>query len=108
MANAMENGRDDLMNNVNQVMSETQSLLDSMKNATSEKTAQLRDQLQKNLEATRQKLSQLQSTAIERGTAYARATDDYVRESPWTAVAVAAGVGVLVGLMLSMSMRGDD
>jgi len=107
MANAMENGRDDLMNNVNQVMSETQSLLDSMKNATSEKTAQLRDQLQKNLEATRQKLSALQSTAMEKGTAYARATDDYVRESPWTAVAVAAGVGVLVALLLSTSMRDD-
>ena len=56
MANAMENGRDDLMNNVNQVMSETQSLLDSMKTATTEKTAQLREQLQRNLEATRQKL----------------------------------------------------
>jgi ElaB/YqjD/DUF883 family membrane-anchored ribosome-binding protein len=104
----MENGRDELISNVNQVMSETQSLLDSMKNATSEKTAQLRASLERNLEATRQKLTALQSTASERATAYARATDDYVRESPWTAVAVAAGVGVLVGLLMSATMRSDD
>jgi len=107
MRNTMENGRDELLSDFNQVVSETQGLLDSMKSATSEKTAQLRASLEKNLEATRQRLTQLQSTAMERGTAYAKATDDYVRESPWTAVGVAAGVGVLVGLILSMSMRDD-
>jgi ElaB/YqjD/DUF883 family membrane-anchored ribosome-binding protein len=30
----------------------------------------------------------------------ARATDDYVHESPWTAVGVAACVGLLVGLII--------
>jgi len=108
MRNTMENGRDELLSDFNQVVSETQGLLDSMKSATSEKTAQLRASLEKNLEATRKRLTELQSTAMERGTAYAKATDDYVRESPWTAVGVAAGVGVLVGLLLSISMRGDD
>ena len=82
MRNTMENGRDELLSDFNQVVSETQGLLDSMKSATSEKTAQLRASLEKNLEATRQRLTQLQSTAMERGTAYAKATDDYVRESP--------------------------
>jgi len=108
MRNTMENGRDELLSDFNQVVSETQGLLDSMKSATSEKTAQLRASLEKNLEATRKRLTELQATATERATAAARATDDYVRESPWTAVGVAAGVGVLVGLILSMSMRGDD
>ena len=108
MRNTMENGRDELLSDFNQVVSETQGLLDSMKSATSEKTAQLRASLEKNLEATRKRLTELQSTATERATAAARATDDYVRESPWTAVGVAAGVGVLVGLLLSMSMRGED
>ena len=32
--------------------------------------------------------------------AAARATDVYVHESPWTAIGVAAGVGLLVGLIL--------
>jgi ElaB/YqjD/DUF883 family membrane-anchored ribosome-binding protein len=101
MRNTMENGRDELLSDFNQVVSETQGLLDSMKSATTEKTAQLRASLEKNLQATKERLAKLQDTATERATAAAKATDDYVRESPWTAVAVAAGVGVLVGLALS-------
>jgi ElaB/YqjD/DUF883 family membrane-anchored ribosome-binding protein len=107
MRNSTENGKDELLSDFNQVVSETQGLLDSMKNATSEKTAQLRASLERNLEATRQRLTALQATATERATAAARATDDYVRESPWTAVGVAAGIGVLVGLLLSSTMSND-
>jgi ElaB/YqjD/DUF883 family membrane-anchored ribosome-binding protein len=30
----------------------------------------------------------------------ARATDDYVHEHPWKSIGVAAGVGLLVGLLI--------
>jgi len=32
--------------------------------------------------------------------AAAKATDAYVHESPWTAVGIAAGVGLLVGVLI--------
>jgi len=40
----------------------------------------------------------LQATADQTGV---RAIDEQVRKNPWGAVAVAAGVGLLVGLLLS-------
>ena len=32
--------------------------------------------------------------------AAARATDEYVHESPWTAIGIAAGAGLLIGLLI--------
>jgi ElaB/YqjD/DUF883 family membrane-anchored ribosome-binding protein len=93
--------RDELLNDFNKVVTETQGLLDSMTSATSEKTAALRASLEKNLKATRERLSELQDVAIERTTAAAKATDEYVHENPWTVIGIATGVGIVIGLALS-------
>jgi ElaB/YqjD/DUF883 family membrane-anchored ribosome-binding protein len=31
----------------------------------------------------------------------ARATDDYVHENPWSSIGAAAGVGLLVGMLIA-------
>jgi ElaB/YqjD/DUF883 family membrane-anchored ribosome-binding protein len=93
--------RDELLNDFNKVVTETQGLLDSMTSATTEKTAALRASLEKRLKATKERLSELQDVAVERTTAAAKATDEYVHENPWQVIGVAAGVGVVIGLMLS-------
>ena len=93
--------RDELVNDFNKVVNETQGLLDSMTSATSEKTAALRSSLEKRLKATKERLSEFQEVAVERTTAAAKATDEYVHENPWTVIGVATGVGVIIGLMLS-------
>ena len=93
--------RDELLNDFNKVVTETQGLLDSMTSATSEKTAALRASLEKNLKATKQRLGELQEAAVERTTAAAKYTDEYVHDNPWQAIGVAAAVGVLVGMLLS-------
>jgi ElaB/YqjD/DUF883 family membrane-anchored ribosome-binding protein len=36
-----------------------------------------------------------------RAGAAAREVDDYVHENPWPAIATAAGIGVLVGILLA-------
>ena len=38
---------------------------------------------------------------VTKSKAAARATDDYVHDHPWKAVGVAAGVGLLIGLLLN-------
>ena len=93
--------RDELLNDFNKVVTETQGLLDSMTSATTEKTAALRASLEKRLKATKERLSELQEVAVERPTAAAKATDEYVHENPWQVIGVATGVGIVIGLMLS-------
>jgi ElaB/YqjD/DUF883 family membrane-anchored ribosome-binding protein len=46
------------------------------------------------------RLADAEAAIVAKSRAAARATDTYVHESPWTAVGVAAGVGLLVGLII--------
>ena len=39
---------------------------------------------------------------------FARETDSYVREHSWSAIAVAAGAGLLLGMLLSRSFDRDE
>ncbi len=39
----------------------------------------------------------------DRGKEVAAKTDDYVHENPWRAVAISAGLGLLVGLVIGRS-----
>jgi ElaB/YqjD/DUF883 family membrane-anchored ribosome-binding protein len=45
-------------------------------------------------------LSEAQDALVEKGKIAAQATDDYVHEKPWHAVGIAAGVGLVVGLLI--------
>jgi len=45
-------------------------------------------------------MADAQAALMERTRAAARATDDYVHENPWRAVGVAAGVGLVIGLLI--------
>jgi ElaB/YqjD/DUF883 family membrane-anchored ribosome-binding protein len=47
------------------------------------------------------KAQDVQAAALETGKELAGEADDYVRENPWRAVAISAGVGLLVGLLIS-------
>ena len=48
----------------------------------------------------RAKLAELEGSLSERSRAAARATDRYVHENPWQSMGVAAGVGVILGLLI--------
>ncbi|MDB5886900.1 MAG: hypothetical protein JWR74_3071 [Polaromonas sp.] len=64
-----------------------------------EKIAKLRSRLEKRLREARLRLMVAEEALVAKTRAAAYATDDYVHSSPWTAMGVAAAVGVVVGLM---------
>ena len=47
------------------------------------------------------KLADAEAVMLDKTKQAARATDEYVHENPWKAVGIAAGVGFLVGLLIS-------
>ena len=93
--------REQLIDDFNKVVADTEALLRTMAGVTGEKAIALRASVEENLRATKARLRELQSAAAEKTTAAARATDEYVRENPWTAVGVAAVAGLVIGMLIS-------
>jgi ElaB/YqjD/DUF883 family membrane-anchored ribosome-binding protein len=53
------------------------------------------------LEQGRAAMEEVQAIVVERTRECIDATDAYVRENPWRAVGIAAGVGVIVGMLIT-------
>jgi len=45
-------------------------------------------------------IARARSAALEHGRQAAEVTDQYVHQNPWAAVAVSAGIGLLIGLLI--------
>lgn len=82
------------------VISDAEELLRVTANQAGEKVGELRVRMQENLTAARHKLADAEAALKEKSREVARATDDYVHEHPWKSIGVAAGVGLLVGLLI--------
>lgn len=82
------------------VITDAEELLRVTANQAGEKVGELRVRMQENLTAARHKLADAEAALKEKSREVARATDDYVHEHPWKSIGVAAGVGLLVGLLI--------
>ena len=89
-----------LLDDFGKVVSDTEALLRSLADVSGEKAAALRGSVEANLDSAKARLRELQGDAAARASAAARDADAYVHENPWTAVGIAAGVGLIVGLMI--------
>ena len=89
-----------LVTDMKSVIADAEDMLHATADQAGEKVASLRARLQDRLQGARARLSEAETVLVAKTRAAARATDAYVHESPWTAVGVAAGVGLLVGLIL--------
>jgi ElaB/YqjD/DUF883 family membrane-anchored ribosome-binding protein len=93
--------RDKLLEDFNKVVTDTEELLRSMATVGGEKASSWRASVEENLRDAKQRLATLQDSALETTREAATAADEYVRANPWQAIGVAAGVGFLVGLLMS-------
>ena len=90
-----------LVSDIKSVISDAEDMLGATADQTGEKIASLRARIEVRLRDAKLRLIEAEDLLVAKTKAAARATDDYVHESPWTAVGIAAGVGVLVGLIIS-------
>ena len=83
------------------VVSEAQELLKTVKEDGMNKIDQVRSQVSSQLEGAREKFGEIQSTVSEGAKVAYNSTDTYVRTNPWTAVGVAAAAGAIIGFLAS-------
>ena len=53
------------------------------------------------LDTAMAKAQDVQAAAMETGKEMADTADSYVQENPWRAVAISAGIGLLIGMLVS-------
>ena len=82
------------------VVTDAEELLAATASQTGEKIAELRERMQTNLRLARLKLADAEAALRESTRQVAKATDHYVHENPWKAIGIAAGAGLLVGMLI--------
>lgn len=82
------------------VISDAEELLKATASAAGEKVSVARERVQDSLHRAKVKLAEAEDVLVQKSKAAARMTDEYVHEHPWRSVGVAAGVGLIIGLLI--------
>lgn len=96
-----DDSKDKLVADLKLVMGDAEELLRATASQAGEKVSAARERVQASLANARIKLADAERAVVDHTRKAARATDEYVREKPWQAVGVAAGIGFLLGLLIN-------
>ena len=94
-------GKEKLVADLQRVIADAEELMQATAHQTEGKVVELRDRINDNLREARHKLADAEEAIKEKTLEMARATDDYVHEHPWNAIGAAAGLGLVMGLLIS-------
>ncbi|MEC5163801.1 ElaB/YqjD/DUF883 family membrane-anchored ribosome-binding protein [Janthinobacterium sp. CG_23.3] len=96
----LENNITTVNNDVKTLVKDAQALFSAAAALTGEKAEEVRNRGMRSLDAALAKAAEAQAGAIVAGKQMAATADVYVKENPWRTIAAAAGVGLLVGVIL--------
>lgn len=96
----LENNLTTVNNDVKTLVKDAQALFSAAAALTGEKAEEVRSRGMRTLDAALVKAQEAQAGAIVAGKQMAASADVYVKENPWRTIAAAAGVGLLVGVIL--------
>jgi ElaB/YqjD/DUF883 family membrane-anchored ribosome-binding protein len=100
MSSTPEVTTEQLVADLKVVMQDAEALLRATSAQTGEKIQEVRARAEASLRQAKAHLTEIQDEALKRAREMADATEEYVRENPWQSVGIAAGVGLLLGLLL--------
>lgn len=92
--------KDILVADLKRVLADAEALLKATAGDGAEELLQVRGRLQATLSQAKDGLIEAQAAVADKAKAAAKATDGYVHENPWKAIGVAAGVGLLLGVVI--------
>jgi len=97
----LESNLKTVRNDMKTLIKDAQNLFREATSVTGVKADELRNRGLNLLDAAVSKAQDVQTAALESGKEMAASADDYVQENPWRAVAISAGVGLLVGFLIA-------
>jgi ElaB/YqjD/DUF883 family membrane-anchored ribosome-binding protein len=92
--------KENLIRDFKVVIDDAQALLKATANQGGEMVGAARTKAEESLAIAKTKMAEAETALMQKGRTAVAVSDDYVRQNPWMAVGAAAGVGVLVGLLI--------
>ena len=96
----MENNLKTVRTDLRSLLRDAQDLFREATSSTGMKADDLRERGLELLDTALVKAQELQSVALDTSKEVVDTADSYVKDNPWRAVAISAGVGVLLGMMI--------
>lgn len=88
-------------NDMKTLVKDAQELFREASHATGERADELRARGLVLLDTAMEKAQEVQAIALEKGKAAAHTTDEFVHEHPWKSIGIAAGAGLVIGMLIS-------
>ena len=94
-----------LRNDWKSLVKDLEIVLGEVKSDLGDKATAVRARLEKNLEAARDRLAEIEDDIKDQAVEAAKVPDEYVHENPWQSAGVALGVGLVLGVLISRTLR---
>lgn len=98
-----EEAKEKLVTDLRALVTDAEELLKLTATQAGEKVAVARQKVEQSLIEGKKALADAEKIVVKKSKECAEIADDYVRENPWSAIGVAAGVGLVLGLLIRRS-----
>lgn len=89
-----------IVSDLRTLVGDAEELLKATASQAGEKIAVARQKIEQSLIEGKKALADAEETVVKKSKECAEIADDYVRENPWSAVGIAAAVGLALGLLI--------
>lgn len=100
MSDMTDVNKEKLISDFKVVVADAEELLRATANQAGDKAAEMRTKIQARLADAKIRLADAEAVVVDKAKLVGRAADDYVHDNPWRSVGVAAGIGLIVGLLI--------
>lgn len=90
-----------LIDDLTAVIRDAESLLRATAAQTGDRVEEIRARAEESVRQAKERLAEVEGQALERARELAGDADQYVRGNPWQAVGIAAGIGLLLGVLMT-------
>jgi len=99
-AHNLVESKDQVVSDFKSLLAEGETLFKSATAGGDQALAAARDKFKEQLAVAKERYSELQDATVKQAKRAVAVTDEYVHGNPWTSVAVAGSVGLLVGILI--------
>jgi ElaB/YqjD/DUF883 family membrane-anchored ribosome-binding protein len=92
--------KDKLVGDLRNLVADAEELLKATASQAGDKIGVARQKIEQSLIEGKKALADAEKTLVKKSQEAAELADDYVRDNPWSAVGIAAAVGLVFGLLI--------